>query len=144
MGTYSKTPRPLAGQPYRLPQREPVTAARVAPLVAGLGPSWKDCAQAQPWQDCHSALRYVVYSPSYVGTLLVCRFDLFSQARWWHEGMQVGISGVTHWRLADEDDQDFAELDCLPVVTPPEAETLARLLHWWGWYRQYKGFDDRE
>ncbi|WP_426103012.1 hypothetical protein [Pseudomonas sp. PSPC3-3] len=137
----SDKPRPPAGQPYRVPPRGPVTAEQVAPLVADLGPGWKDCAQVQPWQDCGSALRYVVYSPSYMGTLLVCRFDLFSPTRWWHEGMQVGISGVTHWRLADEDDQDFTELDCMPMVSPPKADALAQLLHWWGWYRRYKGFD---
>ena len=105
----SDTLRP-AGQPYQVPQRGPVMAEQVAPLVAALGPGWKDCGQVQPWQDCGSALRYVVYSPSYLGALLVCRFDLFSPARWWHEGMQLGISGVTHWRLANDDDQDYAEL----------------------------------
>lgn len=136
--------RPPTGQLYRVPPRGPVTAHQVSPLVAALGPGWKDCAQVQPWEDYDSALRYVVYSPSYMGTLLVCRFDLFSPARWWHEGMQVGISGVTHWRLANDDDEDFAELDGSPVVTTPDADALAQLLHWWGWYRQYKGLNDRE
>lgn len=135
------TSRPLVGQSYRLPPRGPVMADRVAPLVADLGPGWKDCAQVQPWQDNCSALRYVVYSPPYLGALLVCRFDLFSPARWWHEGLQVGISGVTHWRLATEADHDFAELDGPLVVTQPDAEALAQLLYWWGWYRQYKGFE---
>lgn len=133
--------RPLDGQPFLLPPRGPVIADRAAPLVADLGPGWKDCAQVQPWQDNCSALRYVVYSPSYLGALLVCRFDLFSPARWWHEGLQVGISGVTHWRLATEADQDFAELDGPLVVTQPDADALAQLLYWWGWYRQYKGFE---
>lgn len=139
-----ETPRPVTGLPYRLPKREPITADRIAPLVAALGPGWKDCAQVLPWQDDRSALRYVVYSPSYLGTLLVCRFDLFSPARWWHEGMQIGISGVTLWRLGTEADQDFSELDGPLMVAQPEAAALEQLLHWWDWYRQYKGFDEPE
>lgn len=138
------TPRPLNGEFHRLPQSEPVTAARIAPLVAALGPGWMNCAQVLPWQDDRSVLRYMVYSPAYIGSLLVCRFDLYSPARWWHEGMQVGISGVTHWRLATETDQDFSELDAPVVVTTPNAEALAQLLHWWGWYRKYKGSDELE
>lgn len=140
----SDKPWPPTGQPYRVPPRGPVTAPQVAPLVADLGPGWKDCSQVMPWEDCGSSLRYVVYSPSYLGALLVCRFELFSAATWWNEKMQLGISGVTHWRLADDDDEDFAELDGAPVVTPPDADALARLLHWWGWYRRYKGLDDVE
>lgn len=115
-----------------------------APLVRALGAGWMDAAQVQPWEDTDSRLRYVVYSPAYMGSLLVCRFDLFSPARWWHEGMQVGVSGVTLWRLAVSADQDFIELDSAPVATPPNAEALAQLLHWWGWYRRYKGLDDPE
>lgn len=135
------TPEIPAGQPYQLPPREPLSAARVAPLVAALGKGWKDCAQVLPWQD-DGLLSYVVYSPSYGGTLLVCRFRRFSPARWWHDGMQVGVSGVTHWRLADDEDQDFSDLAGLPVVVPPGADALEQLRHWWSWYRQYKGFDD--
>lgn len=135
---------PLAGQSFRLPKHEPLVAEHAAPLVSALGPGWKDCFQVLPWQDNGSALRYVVYSPTYMGTLLVCRFDLFSSARWWHEGMRIGISGVTHWRLATDDDQDFTALDGPLQVTPPNADALAQLHYWWGWYRQYKGFNDRE
>ena len=115
-----------------------------APMVRALGAGWMDAAQVQPWEDTDSRLRYVVYSPAYLGSLLVCRFDLFSPARWWHEVMQLGISGVTHWRLATEEDQDFFELGDPPVVTPPDAEALAQLLHWWSWYRRYKGVEGPE
>lgn len=110
-----------------------------APMVRALGSGWMDAAQVQPWEDTGSRLRYVVYSPAYGGTLLLCRFHLFSPARWWHEAMQLGISGVTHWRLADKADVDFAELEGPPMVTPPDAEALAQLLHWWRWYGRYKG-----
>ncbi|MFJ7286329.1 hypothetical protein [Pseudomonas sp. NPDC099000] len=129
-----------AGRPYRLPPREPLTPAQHAPLVVALGLGWKDAAEVLPWQD-GGLLRYVVYSPAYGGTLLLCQFQVFSPARWWHDGMQVGISGVTCWRLATEDDQDFSALDGPPSVTPSDPEALAQLRHWWRWYSAYKGFD---
>ncbi|GLX91899.1 hypothetical protein Pfra02_44670 [Pseudomonas fragi] len=110
-----------------------------APMVRALGTGWMDANQVQPWEDTDSRLRYVVYSPSYLGALLVCRFNLFSPARWWHEGMQVGVSGVTLWRLADSTDQDFIELDSAPIAAQPNAAALVQLLHWWSWYRHYKG-----
>lgn len=75
---------------YRLPPREPLTPARIAPLVAALGPGWKACAEVLPWEDVNGLLRYEVYSPAYDSTLLLCRFQLFSPARWWHAGQRAG------------------------------------------------------
>lgn len=128
-------------RPYRLPPLAPVTPERIAPLVVALGSGWKACAEALPWEDVSGLLRYEVYSPAYAGTLFLCRFQLFSPARWWHAGHECGIGGVTHWRLAADDDQDFAELVGSPPVSPSEPEALARLRHWWRWYSAYKGFD---
>ena len=43
-----------------------------APMVRALGAGWMDANQVQPWEDTDSRLRYVVYSPPYLGALLVC------------------------------------------------------------------------
>jgi len=108
-----------------------------APLVRELGPCWMACAQVLPWQDTDARLRYMVYSSTYGGTLLLCQFRLFDAARWWHPGMQVGVSGVTHWRLAQSADEDFAELvGPLPVGRPRTLPWL-RLRRWWVDYCRY-------
>lgn len=87
-----------------------------APMVRTLGAGWMDATQVQPREDTGSCLCYVVYSPAYMGTLQLCSFQLFSTARWWHEGLQVSVSGVIHWRLADGVNEDFVELDGPPVA----------------------------
>ena len=110
-----------------------------APLVRALGPGWKACAEVLPWEDTRRAVRYVVYCPAYGGELFVCRFQLFSPARWWCEQMDMGIAGVTHWRLAEDFDHRGVMLDGPPPVAPLDAEAMATLLHWWGWYGRYKG-----
>lgn len=121
--------------------------AEVSPceLVLALGHDWVACADALPWNDCRSWLRYVVYSPSYGGDLFICRFELCSETSWWHERMQLGISGVTHWRLAMDDEQDFGNIDGpLPGVTSVNADALTQLRRWWSWYCDYNGIDNDE
>ena len=109
-------------------------------LVLRLGLGWIACTDAQPWNDCRSTLLYVVYSPSYGGVQLICRFKLSGAACWWHEGMQVGISGVTHWRLAREVDRDFSDIEGpIPNATEVAAEDLDLLRRWWVWFCDYKG-----
>lgn len=115
----------------------------VAPcdLVLALGPGWIRCTDALPWSDCRAWLLYVVYSPSYCGDLLICEFRLGSG--WWHEGLNIGISGVTHWRLALDDDEDFSKLrGGTPVTAPLDPVALSELRHWWSWYRAHYGDDD--
>ncbi|UBM24222.1 hypothetical protein K8374_17860 [Pseudomonas sp. p1(2021b)] len=59
--------------------------------------SWVECCDWLPHDDRYGQLRYMVYSPSFGGDLLRCQF---TDLGWWHEGMAVNISGVTHWRVA--------------------------------------------
>jgi len=129
---------------YRLPPLEPLTPAQIAPLVVRLGPGWKACAQVLPWEDINGNLNYEVYAPAYGGALFRCRFQLFSPARWWHEGQQMGISGVTHWRLAGVDDPDFSELNGPLAVTRANTVAVLRLRYWWARFRKYKGLDPEE
>lgn len=119
-----------------------VSAVDPCSLVLALGPGWVSCSDALPWADRWSSLRYVVYSPRYCGDLLLCRFQLLGATRWWHEGMEVGISGVTHWRIAqhDEGDSDYPVAD-LPVTTVC-GEPLEQLKRWWAWFKAYKGLSD--
>lgn len=61
---------------------------------------------------------------------------------WWHEGMEVGISGVTHWRVAlrHEVDSPFP-VGQLPTTTIA-GESLVQLNRWWAWFRAHKGLSD--
>lgn len=100
---------PKPGKPYRVP---PVPPERAAVLresdVQLFGLSWTDSGVCLPWADCYGARRFAVLSPSYGGDVFICRFrhdDVFS-CQWWHEGLQAGISGVTHWRLAEAQEHD--------------------------------------
>lgn len=123
-------------------QSDLLSAVSPCELVLALGSGWVSCVDALPWNDSRSWLRYVVYSPAYCGDLLICRFHLSSGAKWWHEGMQVGISGVTHWRIAGDDEQELRFLEgTLPGDTSVDAQALSELRRWWSWYRDYKGFD---
>ncbi len=99
-------------------QHSLLSAVSPGELVLALGPGWVNCADALPWNDNRSLLRYVVYSPHYGGDLFICRFQLSFGGTWWHEGLQVGISGVNHWRLAEDDEQDFSVLEGSLTVEP--------------------------
>lgn len=75
--------------------------------------SWVECCDWLPKADRYGQLRYMVYSPSFGGDLLHCQF---TDLGWWHDGLEVNISGVTHWRLADADETDhFAAASELPL-----------------------------
>lgn len=78
----------------RLPHLEPIAKA---------AKSWVECCNWLPEADRFEQLRYMVYSPSFGGDLLCCQF---TDLGWWHEGLAVNISGVTHWRLAGADETD--------------------------------------
>ncbi len=111
-------------------------------LVTAIGPGWVSCADAMPWHDRRSRLDYIVYSPSYGGDLLKCRFTGGPGAwQWWQPQLQVGISGVTHWRLAQDGEGVFlAGADQLPPAGPtPDQQALAELKRWWEWYCQRRG-----
>lgn len=136
--------RPPGLRWYRIPKQEPLTAAQIAPLVVRLGPGWKACTQVLPWEDIDGKLRYEVYSPAYAGGLFICRFQLFSPARWWHTGQQMGISGVTHWRLVGDAEPDYAELSGPLMVSRANAVAVLRLRLWWAGFRKYKGLDPEE
>jgi hypothetical protein len=113
-------------------------------MVQALGPNWIASDQVLPWSDTRSWLRYVVYSPPYGGDLLICRFRLGGAATWWHEGFQVGISDVTHWRIAEDHEQDFrASKAQLPGAhtPPPDAHALSELRRWWHWHCEHRGID---
>ena len=111
-------------------------------LVLALGPVWVACTDALPWNDYRSHLRYVVYSPAYGGDMFICRFHL-SGANWWHQGMQVGIGGVTHWRVADDNEQDFtATARQTPEASQPvDPDALLTLQRWWNWYAEYRAIE---
>lgn len=111
-------------------------------LVKALGTGWVACADALPWNDHYSWLRYAVYSPSYCGDVFICQFML-SGASWWHEGLQVGIGGVTHWRLAGEHEQDFmaAEGQLPGQGSEVSPLALAELRRWWKWFAESRGLD---
>lgn len=87
---------------YRLPIR----AASSAPVLESnawlYGRSWTDSALCLPWADYYGAERFAVLSPAYGGEVLICRF----QDGWYHKPLDVFITGVTHWRLADYNEQD--------------------------------------
>lgn len=119
-----------------------IAATDPALLVLALGSGWVSCKDALPWGDRWSAFRYMVYSPRYCGDLLLCKFQLLGATKWWHEGMGVGISGVTHWRIAQrhEGDSDYPETE-LPATTV-SGEHLEQLKRWWMWFRANKGLPD--
>lgn len=109
-----------------------------ADLIEPLGHRWVVCADAFPWSDCFGILRYVVYSPSYGGDLMVCSFDL-DRPHWWSEVLEMGVSGVTHWRLARADERESTVPDGPPpAASEVDALDLVPLRNWWNWYRQYK------
>jgi hypothetical protein len=109
-----------------------------ADLIEPLGHRWVACTDAFPWNDYNGRWRYVVYSPSYSGELMVCSFDL-GKPHWWSEALEMGISGVTHWRLARTDERESFMLEGpLPSSTEVDALDLVPLRNWWNWYRQDK------
>ena len=114
-------------------------------LVLALGPGWVACSDALPWGDHWGNLHYVVYSPAYGGDLFSCRFKLFDALCWWSDKLEVGIGGVTHWRLAGEDDQDIGVLSGrLPGASSVDAQALAQLKCWWSRYCAYRGISERD
>lgn len=115
-----------------------------ADLVLALGPGWVACADALPWSDQYSQLRYAVYSPPYCGDIFICQFEIFgASGSWWHEEQQVGISGVTHWRLAKAGEQDFrARSRQLPgEASAVDQQALGELRRWWKWFVEHQGID---
>lgn len=122
----------------------PVLMADVAPgsLVLALGTDWVACTDALPWNDVYEQLRYVVYSPSYCGDMFVCGFD-YSGPTWWSKSLQLGITGVTHWRLAGEHEQDFTATRAqLPAAKiPRNVEALDQLKRWWDWFADSRGIE---
>lgn len=120
-------------------EKDLVAAVDPFALVVALGPGWVSTADALPWGDRWSALQYVVYSPSYCGDLLLCRFQLHGATEWWDEHLQVGISGVTHWRIA----QDHELQSITPACGLPESivsgDALTQLKRWWMWYCAHRG-----
>ena len=110
-------------------------------LILPLGHGWVACTDALPWNDYQGELEYIVYSPAYGGDLHRCTFSL-SGARWYDERQALGISGVTHWRLARRDEPRDSTLDGPPpTATQVDAERLALLHRWWEWYRHATGIE---
>lgn len=113
-----------------------------AQLIRELGHGWVACADALPWNDYTRQLEYIVYSPAYGGDLHVCTFSL-SGAHWYEESLEMGISGVTHWRLARPGEARNGRLDGPPpTATEEDSEALAALHRWWDWYRHHTGLED--
>ncbi|MEE5177127.1 helix-turn-helix transcriptional regulator [Pseudomonas alliivorans] len=105
-------------------------------LILEMGPDWFSCADIMPWSDCHSTLKYVVYSPSYGGELMVCKFLLRGPVQWWSEHNQVGISGVTHWRIATPEEMQLqCFISALPTVSSFDSLAHEQLFRWWDWYQ---------
>lgn len=76
---------------------------------------WVASADWLPVDDTYEQLHYMVYSPSYGGDLFKCRYN--DLGMWWSEAMQLGISGVTHWRIArDGEAERLATPAELPVT----------------------------
>lgn len=74
------------------------------------GRDWTDARLCLPWADCRSWMRYAVLCPAYCGDILICHFrwDVHHGVeQWWHEPLGLGIAGVTHWRLAGDDEYDY-------------------------------------
>lgn len=109
-----------------------------ANLIEPLGHRWVACTDAFPWSDCFGILRYVVYSPSYGGDLMVCSFNL-EKPHWWSEALEMGVSGVTHWRLARTDERESHVLEgAPPAVSEIDTLDLMPLRNWWSRYCQEK------
>jgi hypothetical protein len=100
---------PRQGKPYRLPPLPEKTAEQMESDAQLFGRTWTDGRICLPWADCRGTRRFAVLSPAYGGDILICSFrhDDGLSCQWWHEGLQVGVSGVTHWRLAEEQEHDY-------------------------------------
>lgn len=89
--------------------------------VVAAGQDWVTCAGRMPHEDRDGRLRYMVYSPAYGGWLWCCRH---LQGQWaCADGLLIG--GVSHWRLARDDEQERqAAADELPAAAQGEPKTL--------------------
>jgi len=70
--------------------------------IVALGANWVACAERLPDEDQHGRLAYMVYCPTADNWLLRCRFI----AGRWCQYADHFIGGVTHWRLAGQDEKD--------------------------------------
>lgn len=103
-------------------------------LIQDLGHGWVSCSDALPWNDTRNDYQYVVYSPSYGGELFTCTFNS-TGARWWCDRAELGISGVTHWRLARADEPESAFLqESPPKATEIHPHDVILLKRWGDWY----------
>lgn len=100
---------PQQRKPYRLPPMQSNAAEQLKSDVQLFGQSWNDSALCLPWADWYGTRLFAVHSPSYGGDVWICSFRPRQERRclWWNEPMQIGISGVTHWRLAEYGEQDY-------------------------------------
>lgn len=109
-------------------------------LVLALGPGWVACSDALPWNDRMGWLKYVVYCADYGGDLFVCSFEQGWDQSWWHEKTKLFISGVTHWHVAGECDEDFARLrGPAPTTSQVDPHALAELQRWSDWFTRSRG-----
>lgn len=108
-GSVPKLKRPAPATPYRIPPAPAPSLEQLESEANLFGRGWTDSALCLPWADCRGTRRFAVLSPSYGGEVFICRFwsDGEGGGRWWHEPLQVGVSGVTHWRLAGDDEQEY-------------------------------------
>lgn len=86
-------------------QVRPVDDVRECPSlveVVALGAKWVACSDRLPVEDRHGRLEYMVYCPTADNWILRCRFV----AGRWCQYEDHFIGGVTHWRLAGEDERD--------------------------------------
>lgn len=90
-------------KPYRLPSPRDRSAKALESNAQLFGRTWTDSALCLPWADLRGVERFAVLSPSYCGDVLICSF----RDGWWHEALAVFITGVTHWRLAGENEQEY-------------------------------------
>ena len=80
---------------------DPLDAPSLAELAA-IGRDWVSCAERLPHEDDRAHLNYMVCCPNADNWIRRCRYE---DGRW-RQYEDLYISGVTHWRLAQPDEND--------------------------------------
>jgi len=93
--------KPRSPSRLKIPLTSSAQSLHSDSLLYGVG--WTDSTLCLPWADVYGVRRFAVFSPAYGGDVLTCCFG----DGWWNEGFGVFITGVTHWRLADKNEQEY-------------------------------------
>ena len=131
---------PRASRPYRIPVGQRPSAEYLQSVGQLFGRSWTDSAFCLPWADFLGMQRFAVLSPSYGGDVLICRFRSGWDG-WWCEPLDYFVTGVTHWRLAAEGEQDsWLDPEHWPAPGAADIDFRAQRWHWLHVDGRPKGF----